>query len=141
MRLVQPLGALPEYYDRYAVNQTIQYLGNNVQPHNITLRAQYEVPTGRKAIIDSMFLLITTGNVANSYGRRRMTVYYIPSGGTAIPIAMLQNESNSHRHTECQTFTGLGVLLGGDKIEVYTEDASIGGDCYYWYCAKIFEFE
>lgn len=141
MRIVQAYGALPDYYDRGASNQTIEYQGNSISPHSSTLRATYTVPDGRKAIVDSVFMLITRGEVATAFGRTRMTVFYTPSGGSPIPIACVQNEANSYNYTVHQTFTGLGVLQAGDTLDIYTLDESTGGKCHYWACAKIYEFE
>lgn len=140
MRLVQTLGALPEYYDRGAANETVNYIGSTVSPHTITLRASYTVPPGRKAIVDSAFLLITRESVATNVGRARMMIYYTPNGGTAIPIAIEQLVNNCADHTVYQSFTGLGILYPGDSLSIYTTDNSVGGTCTYWATLKIFEF-
>ncbi|MEM3549356.1 MAG: hypothetical protein QXJ23_10180 [Thermofilum sp.] len=140
MRLVQTLGALPEYYDRGAANQTVNYMGSSLAPHTSTQRANYTVPSGRKAIVDSAFILITRENLATGIGRARLTVFYTPSGGSAIPIAVVQLDNNCRNHTVHKTFTGLGILYPGDTLSIYTMDDSTGGTCSYWATLKIFEF-
>lgn len=141
MRIVQTVPARPEYFDRNASNKTISYVVGLANPHTTTLRAEYVVPAGKKAMLDTIMLFWRRIDIPTISGEAILEVRYEPSGGVVCYFVFKSLSQPEQLATYTEMWSDLGVLLPGDAIRFYTTDTSVGGGCSYMFTAKILEFD
>lgn len=140
MRVEQVYASRPAYYDRNPTIGHISYEDVGIGPHSETIRGTYTVPTGKKAVIESIWIEITRFEVATSAGRTFGRVMYSTDGAVWKSIA--RAEVVDRTMFAKATFYGqnLGILDTGQSLRFTTFDGSTGGYCSYAIIVKLQEF-
>jgi len=125
-----------EWYDRNP-NMTYQYYhGTGVAPHSVVARWSYTVPTGKKAFIESLLIMIQRTAVATSAGRFRGDI-----AATYPAFMKVYNYGNVVGSGESRNQGYTGCLPSGFAVSAITEDLSTGGTVDYWLDMVFCEFD
>ena len=136
MRVGFPGGPRLEWYDRNPIDQTVSYVGSNVAPHSLTVRASYTVPTGKKAFIGGAAVEVSRRTVATTIGD--VLAYVSFAGETSLNIF---HRDNTEGTVERGSLNINGVMLAGASLTLNTQDTSEGGAMNYWISTVIMEFD
>lgn len=140
MRIYLPTASTRSYYERNAVDKSINFQSPALAPHGVTTRANYTVPANRKALISNLYSRALRDTVAAPVGIVR--VWFVKNiAGAAIYTIDSMSISNVlgllwEHNVPMQYF-----LKAGDTVEFQTMDASTGGGVFYSVCAVITEFD
>jgi len=129
-----------EWYDRNPITKTIGYYATNVAPHSATVRATYTVPTGKKAFLDLISLVLERVTVATTVGLCTIVVRYNEGTGNWL-ILNARFQDNAVRASKWNNQGESGVLQASDCVDIFTSDNSTGGEMLYSACVKITEFD
>lgn len=140
MRTTFPFGSRPMPWDR---NPTVINLSStaSVAPAGATLRWSYQVPAGRKAILNHVYCGIIRDNAPTTAGLAQAFVRITPSGGgtrTILRAAILTSTVGERDHEVADTEV---LMSAGDLIEGLTWDTSTGGTTNYLLAALLTEFD
>jgi len=134
--------ARPEWYDRNPTSKADGH-ATTAAPHTITERVAYTVPSGKKAIVEMVYLRIKRVTAATTAGTATSLLRVTPSGGSAmsIMIAELTSSQNSVGDKETLQVSPLMTLFTGDKVSGDSLDTSTGGTVEYQARWKLTEFD
>lgn len=141
MKTGQPIIGRPAWYDRNPTIQEGKYVAASVAPHAQEPRWTYTVPAGKKAFVELAFLRIYRRTAATTVGIWAADIYYQPSGGSSTSHMRISSLDNTVGSEKTLTIGQNMIMLAGDALRGYTEDASTGGTCDYAVIAKITEFD
>jgi len=133
--------ARPEWYDRNPIDATLAYQGLAIGPHSITLRGSYTVPAGKKAFLESLYLLVYRVTAATTVGSCMARVDYTPAGGTTKVFCLVIFTNNTADFNVDHILGNCGCMRAGDQLAIYTADGSTGGTVSYYETIKVTEFD
>ena len=140
MRIVPYISTYPSYIDRSGTNVVQSYAVWGVPPHSSSIRFTYQVPAGRKAIVDYGYMRISRSIAATLPSRPTMILQFCPAAGSYVPLCYLTMPGNDVYDPQF-IFLPVPIFLAeGDCLRLYTSDDSTGGTCDYNATFKIFEF-
>jgi len=129
------------WYDRNPISRNDCWASINVAPHSVTTRWSYQVPSGKKALLEVVQARVTRSLAATTAGLANSSIGLIPSGGTRKAIALATIRSNTLWDKEGATIGSAVALRTGDEIDYRTDDSSTGGTCDYIGAYKVTEFD
>jgi len=121
--------ARPAYYDRNATATYSTYNSSGIAPHTYTVRWTYTVPAGKKAIMETATILISTQVVATVNGSREAYIRVTsPSSATIIYLGNTTNTALAFTFIAAPTQP---TFYAADAITGNTFDSGTGGQVYY----------
>lgn len=145
----QPISkAVPEpatsfRYDRNPITVALSVAPGTVAPHADTIRASYTIPTGKRAILEAVDIIIEIITAAGPSGDKRAELRYVPNGGadTQFIRAGLLASSNTIGDKQFKAFGLSAIFSDGDVINARTADIGTGGTTSPQIKAKFTEYE
>jgi hypothetical protein len=125
MRILYPTSQVRPYYDRNPTQVVLQWGGNVSAPDAGTLRASYEVPSGRVAILEYAFGFAGYGSGGSANDWSDIWLYLTTSVGSGqIMYAYAKNASGQFIMVQN---ANIGIwLLGGSILDLYTSGIGTG---------------
>lgn len=141
MRTTFPFGSRPMPWDRnpQAIRQSAAI--PNLAPHAATIRWSYTVPTGRKAILNHIFLMLMRASAPTTNGRVQGLIRITPSGGSALTVLSLHLFPGNVGEVSVASSAPQTLLSAGDTVDYLTADGSTGGGVDYVGAALLTEFD
>jgi len=118
--------ARPAWYDRNPAPSGSAYFTDGVAPHALTARHTYAVPTGKTAIMTSLFVFCRRATAATTVGK--VEVRFLAGAGLQIYWSFIDNTAGIRFTWELSPHT---IVLAGTTIYMYTADGSTGGTVDY----------
>jgi len=133
--------ARPAWYDRNPTSIQKLHADAGRSPHSETERWTYTVPSGKKALIESLYIKIMRATAASSAVLVLAAVQLGLGGGTNYYhwIAALRTNNVGDKD---DIIIGQSIILNaGDVLRAISSDSSTGGTVDYYILAKITEFD
>lgn len=138
----ETLRARPEFYDRNPVHRMFRVGAGLVAPHPDTNRATYQVPAGKLAILQHLFMEVIRDGATGTPGEAQMTLTMQVNGVGVTPLlARVRTILGTVGASDRIIMAGASIFLGGDIIYLDTVDLSTGGTMQYTGFALFFEFD
>ena len=141
MDIVNAASARADFYDRNAEGMQLGWSAAATAPHGLTVRDTYTVPASRKAIINSLELLIVRDLVGGINGYTQAWFSYTPFGGVAAFIAQLGDYNQVIGSKSLLATSPTFVMYPGDILTVNSADSCGGGTNMYALYGLITEFD
>lgn len=120
-----------QWYDRNGITRDAGFNGAATAPHVSILRWSYTVPSTKKFMLQTYFIASVRDTVTATPSEATASIflYGLGVGGRKI----IQNNFIKGALGDGLTLVGSGgsVLMPTDRLEGYTEDASVGGTVHY----------
>lgn len=126
------------WYDRNADIENLAYEAAGVGPHSITIRDTYQVPTGKKAMIQSAVVIAIRASAPSAAGLVDIMV------STAAPTARIVQARflGANIADGAEQNVGLSSFLpAGSTFAIGTVDISTGGTVDYLATSLVSEFD
>ena len=116
------VGGRPPYYDRNPAGVSEFYNGVGIAPHAETQRVTYTVPTGKKALLESMFVSVAQETAATD---DLEALLYVALGSSPWVTALTFNRALDTRDN--MAIGPAGFLPPGGLIRAFSKDLKTGG--------------
>jgi len=135
LKVGHPSGARNAQLDRICTWGVMNYSGDGLAPHAPTLRWSYTVPTGVRAILESLFCLCYRWSAPTTSS---MVFCYIWVGSAVLAFAMFEDPAQFAQDKDCQGFSM--HLDEGETVTGYTGDMSTDGSCCFKVTSRYVEY-
>lgn len=125
MKVTSYAVARPAYYDRDAVSTMGSYDLGGITPHSETIRITTTVASGKKLLIETMYLSFRRQGAATTSGGITVASYAIGATSSAVMprIDGTSNTINLAFTIVSQSFT----IFAAERLDIQTSDFSTGG--------------
>jgi len=124
------------YENKVLTVRSLAFTQDNVTPHGPTIRAEYTVPTGKKARVGATGGSCLRYTAATTVG----LVTLIIRVDVAEP-STVQHLNNTVGHREWASVNSDVVVPAGSSMSIWTRDQSTGGGMSYKSGISILEFD
>lgn len=104
----------------------INYIGDLVGPHGMTVRAQYTIPTGKIGFLHACEALAVRATAPGT-----PDTFFCGFGTTGQPWCEVVSEGENRDDGRLATFALGAMAPAGYTVQLYTEDFSVGGTVDY----------
>ena len=133
------------YFDRNIATQFVRYDVDSVAPHVATVRATREIPAGKLAIVECVFVRLVRATVATTPGISARGFGEIRRAGLSNPMCGLDLDASAVGNVvgfgKSLAVAPMALAIAGDIIEIVTKDDNIGGTVHYSIMIKLTEFD
>jgi len=112
-----------------------------IAPHSSTSRWTYTVPSGKKAYVELVDVLIMRTEAASAADTVWVLVNHTAFTGGVAGLISTEFISNTVGASATKTLSQSVLMLTGDTLTAFTADMSTGGKCVYAVTCKITEFD
>lgn len=133
-----PGGSRADYYDRNSLEKGFAIQGNGDAPHSTLVRGSYTVPTGKKAFVSGLDIMVERHTAATAASRSQCVAR---RGSVEMCKCLLWGATNNAGDRMAKTVGTSFIALEGTTIDVITNDVSTGGTVNYYGTVVIMEFD